>query len=199
MTTSPYEQHRQLYHACTLCSLCEGRSKVVLARGTLPGDVAFVGEAPGISEDTLGRPFVGPAGKLLDRIIARAWSSMDDGDAKFAATYALTNIVACFPKEQKATADHRPPEEAMQACFVRLQDFMRICRPKLVVCVGGEAAGWIHKDMRNRSKLGLNDVHMVDISHPAAILRAQATQQGLLIKRCIATISTVLSQVFGST
>jgi uracil-DNA glycosylase len=63
---------------------------VVLCRGRLPCDVLFVGEAPGVSEDVLGRPFVGPAGKLLDTIVERALDGQYD--------CAMTNLVACIPK-----------------------------------------------------------------------------------------------------
>jgi uracil-DNA glycosylase family 4 len=55
---------------------CAGANRVVLVRGSVPCDVLFIGEAPGQSEDVVGRPFVGPAGKLLDRIIEDALSGI---------------------------------------------------------------------------------------------------------------------------
>ena len=87
---TPYQRHREKWKGCERCSLYRGRRSVVLCRGKLPCDVLFVGEAPGVSEDVLGRPFVGPAGKLLDEIVERALDGQYD--------YAITNLVACIPK-----------------------------------------------------------------------------------------------------
>lgn len=69
---SPYQQLVEDWKACTRCYLHLGRRKVVLARGQIPAEVLFVGEAPGEAEDTLGKPFKGPAGQLLDHIIRRS-------------------------------------------------------------------------------------------------------------------------------
>jgi uracil-DNA glycosylase len=63
---------------------------VVLARGRIPAPILLCGEAPGVSEDVLGSPFIGPAGKLLDHILARAIDGQFD--------YCLTNLVGCIPR-----------------------------------------------------------------------------------------------------
>jgi uracil-DNA glycosylase len=166
---SSYGRHKARWINCTRCSLCEKRNKVCLARGTIPCDVLFLGEAPGVSEDVLGSPFVGPAGHLLDRIIEE--SIPDEVD------YALTNLVACIPKDEDNDKVGEPPEEAINACAPRLKEFVRICRPNRVILVGTLA----HKHFKE-------DVPTVKILHPAAILRLDVSQRGLAIQRSIVAI-----------
>ncbi len=68
---SKYQEYKKQWKGCKRCPLYKTRRKIVHCRGSLPCDIFFLGEAPGDSEDLLGKPFVGPAGKLLDRIIAK--------------------------------------------------------------------------------------------------------------------------------
>lgn len=165
---------------------------MVLARGKIPADILFVGEAPGASEDVIGRPFVGPAGKLLDKIIKKGLDGQVD--------YALTNLVACIPKEQGSKIGE-PPDAAIEACAPRLKAFVRLCRPKVLVLVGklakqaicGEAqfysgteAAYLPWMMRGEY------LKFVDIVHPAAILRMDPAQKGLAIHRCVVTIADVI-------
>src|SRR5688572_2763269 len=74
---------------CTRCELAMGRTQVVLGVGAVKARLMFVGEAPGEKEDLAGRPFVGNAGKLLDRLLEEAGISRTD--------VFITNIVACRP------------------------------------------------------------------------------------------------------
>ena len=168
---TPYQRHCKRWKECKRCLLCRERKRVVLARGKIPADVLFVGEAPGASEDVLGKPFIGPAGKLLDRIIEHGI----DGQAD----YALTNLVACIPKEQ-GNKMGEPPEAAIEACRPRLKAFIRLCEPKVVVAVGKLA------------KTHLGDLADVSIVHPAAILRMDPAQKGLAIHRCVVTIADAI-------
>jgi uracil-DNA glycosylase len=71
-----WSAHVDDWKDCTRCPLHTVRSNVVLARGSIPCDILFVGEAPGRSEDALGKPFVGPAGILLDEMIEDALSGI---------------------------------------------------------------------------------------------------------------------------
>lgn len=71
-TGSPYRLHVERYRDGCGADECAFAKRVVHCRGDLPADVVFVGEAPGESEDCIGRPFVGPAGHLLDQIVARS-------------------------------------------------------------------------------------------------------------------------------
>lgn len=85
-----YQQHVQRWISCQRCALRLRRKHVVIARGTVPAPVVFVGEAPGESEDVLGIPFVGPAGHLFDYILNEAITDR--------TRYAITNLVCCIPK-----------------------------------------------------------------------------------------------------
>lgn len=165
----------------------------MLARGTVPCDVLFVGEAPGASEDVIGRPFVGPAGHLLDEIIKNSVGSR--------YRVALTNLVGCIPRadpkdlQQLKVADKSgkidPPEEAIRACAPRLREFVRMCRPSLIVCVGKLATKWAST---SEDPTG-SGCHRVDVVHPAAILRMDVSQKGLAIQRATIAIADALKDI----
>src|SRR5580698_7314382 len=128
---TPYQQHREQWINCQRCELHKQRTQVVLARGTIPAQILFIGEAPGQSEDVLGSPFKGPAGKLLDYIVANSIPSQ--------YSYAMTNIVACIPRGDDGDKVALPPEESIKACAPRLVEFVNLCKPQLIICVGSLA------------------------------------------------------------
>lgn len=115
--------------ACKACKLCETRKNVVFGEGN--GDrpkIAFIGEAPGATEDVQGRPFIGASGKLLDRMIAKM------GLDRAKDCYIL-NVVACRPPE------NRTPEPAeMMACLPFFFGQLRIIRPQVIITLGATAA-----------------------------------------------------------
>jgi len=170
---TPYQKHIEQWRDCRKCLLCDQRKRVVFARGQVPCEVLFIGEAPGASEDVLGKTFCGPAGHLLDRIIEQSQA------VRFPYTYALTNLVCCYPRDAKGEGNHEPPEEAIKACAPRLRQFIRLCRPRLIICVGKLASKWIN--------------NTVEIIHPAAILRMDVSQRGLAVQRCVVTIADAVA------
>lgn len=172
---TPYQQHKRYWSGCERCCLCEHRKKVVLCRGRLPCDVLFIGEAPGMSEDVIGRPFVGPAGKLLDAIAEEAL-----GDR----SRAFTNLVACIPKDGELVKTGEPPKESIEACAPRLLELIEMANPKLFVAVGVLAGKWLPKIYKE-----LPVDRTIQIVHPAAILRAEPVQQGILVQRAIVSLS----------
>ena len=174
-----WQSHVEKWKECTRCSLCKTRKHVVLARGKVPADVLIVGEAPGVSEDVLGRPFVGPAGKLLDEIVERALDGQYD--------YALTNLVACIPLGEDGSKTGEPPEESIEACRPRLRELFQIARPRLTVLVGKLATKHAKPSVYLKK-----EALCCDIIHPAAILRMDVSQQGLAMQRCVATIEAAL-------
>lgn len=198
---TPWQKHVESWSSCQRCDLCHGRDKVCLARGSLPCDVLFVGEAPGDSEDTLGRPFVGPAGKKLDAMIAQALNqcgeSCDSGgqnpDGSWIDVWrpaelrlAFTNLVGCFPKEQKRDGNGEPEPEHIQVCAPRLDQLVRMAKPKLIVCVGGLAESWIMGTKGGkRHLLPWYDGKLVAVTHPAHILRSNSAHQSLMVKRVV--------------
>ncbi len=171
---------------CRRCSLCETRQKVVLARGKIPCDVLFLGEAPGASEDVIGRPFVGPAGKLLDTIIAR---SLPDG-----VTHAFTNMICCIPRDEDGDKTAMPDDDSVEACTSRLQQFVRLADPRLIVTVGAFAEGWLD-DKYKRCIRFHKPIPEVTITHPAAILRQNAAMRGFAIQRCIVNLTMAVEEM----
>ena len=167
---SAFREHVDRWKNCKSCYLREHRKNVVLARGVVPADVLFIGEAPGDSEDVVGIPFTGPAGRLLDDIIV---ASLDDEQ-----DCAMTNLVCCIPKDP-GNIKGEPPKEAILACRPRLLEFVDICHPKIIVCVGQLAQRWV-SEMRG--------IAQTAITHPAAILRMEPAQKPLAIKRCVVAI-----------
>lgn len=178
---TPYQRHKAHWSKCRACDLCKHRSRVVLARGRVPADVLFIGEAPGVSEDALGKPFMGPAGKLLDRIIEQAIDGQHD--------YALTNLVGCIPLLDDGKKTSQPPDSAIHECNERLHEFVRLCRPIVVVSVGGLAHKWV-------TEAGFEHPEVfVSIIHPAAILRMDVSQRGLAVQRSIVIISDAVDEI----
>ena len=177
-------EHVEKWKDCTLCPLSQQRSNICLARGTQPCDVLFVGEAPGQIEDGMGLPFKGPAGRLLDQIIERSIPTT--------VTYALTNLVACFPAEAKARGDNEPERAEILTCRPRLVEFIDLCKPKLVVRVGTLAADNVQHD-----SYGLvRGAKCIDIVHPAHILaRLPAAQKQMAVNRCIVQIRNAVESM----
>lgn len=193
---TPYQKHRKRWNKCTKCELCEQRSKVVLTRGkihpTKGSDVVFIGEAPGASEDVIGQPFVGPAGKLLDHVIMKALLLDEYKNRPREVRYCLTNLVACFPKEAKESGNNEPSKECIEACAPRLKEFVRLCKPKLIVYVGKLSAKYGPAIVGIPSAFARFSLLLggtVEIVHPAAILRMDKAQQSLAVHRCILTIA----------
>ena len=129
---SLYQSHCEKWQDGCGAEICELANKVVLCRGRLPCDVLFIGEAPGESENVIGLPFVGPAGKLLDKMIKKGIGSLIrcpdcQGTGlirvKFPSAHGDTDNVlcpACNPDEQKRargertiTSGKRPPRIAI--------------------------------------------------------------------------------------
>ena len=160
---------------CKRCPLAKSRGSIVLARGKLPCDVLLIGEAPGFSEDVLGRPFVGPAGKLLDNIIADATDLLGKEPR-----IAITNLVCCIPLDPSGSKTSEPEHWAIKACTPRLNDFISVAKPKTLIAVGSLAEKWLPKTVK-----GFDQYSFYAITHPAALLRMAVVQRGLAIQTCV--------------
>jgi len=120
---------------CQRCSLAKGRWKVVLYRGSIPAEIMFIGEAPGDSENILGKPFVGPAGDLLDSLLSDLNAFDHHVHSIGRITYCITNVIACIPLNENG--DTRvPKKKEIEACSPRLVEFIKIVKPKLIVTLG---------------------------------------------------------------
>ena len=175
---TPWQSFVTKWKDCQACPLCRQRFRICLARGAVPCSVLLVGEAPGASEDTIGVPFCGPAGHLLDQIVERAIPA--------GVPIAYCNLVCCYPAEAKAEGHNEPARDEILACRPRLIEFVNISRPRLIVCVGSLAADYVdHGDT----------VPCADITHPAAILRMPLAQKQMATQRCIVTLRNAVEDM----
>lgn len=194
-TVTAWTDHVEKWKDCTACPLCQQRDRIVLARGQVPCDVLFIGEAPGASEDALGLPFKGPAGHLLDDIISHS--------LLMSTKYALTNLVCCYPREAKILGENEPLPEEIKACAPRLKEFVRFAQPRLIVRVGQLAAAYVaqpamfSKDGRSAPEWILPGryLELIEIVHPAAVLRMPLAQKNMAVQRAIVQIRTALESM----
>ncbi|MGI6168661.1 MAG: uracil-DNA glycosylase [Christensenellales bacterium] len=148
---------------CSLCSLCEGRRRIVLGEGDYFARLMLVGEGPGAQEDRLGRPFVGPAGQLLDKMLAAIGLSREQ--------VYIANIVKCRPPGNRA-----PTDEEAAACLPYLRSQVALIQPALIVCLGATAARHIiDPQLRITRDRGVwvqrKNYFILPTYHPAALLR----------------------------
>jgi DNA polymerase len=162
---------RQDVQSCTACELYKGTTQAVFGEGLVKSEVMFVGEQPGDREDREGHPFVGPAGRMLDRALEAA------GIDRTLAY--VTNTVKHFRYEQrgKRRIHQRPGSEHIKACRPWLDAELEVVQPRVLVCLGAVAAQGllgskvkVTKDRGKPLESDLAPVVMVTI-HPSAILR----------------------------
>jgi DNA polymerase len=164
---------REEAQGCRACGLWERGTQTVFGEGTAQAEVMLVGEQPGDREDLEGRPFVGPAGRILDE-------ALEDAGIDRRLVY-VTNVVKHFkwlPKG-KRRIHQKPNSGEIRACRPWLEAEVRLVEPRLIVCLGATAAqallGAGFKVTQGRgellpSPLGPDAVATV---HPSSILRAQ--------------------------
>ena len=150
--------------ACTRCRLHEGRHSVVFGEGAADAEVVVVGEAPGAEEDRTGRPFVGPAGKLLDRLLASAGFPRE--------RVYICNVLKCRPPGNR---DPQPDEIA--SCVPFLERQIERIAPRALLAVGSFAAqtllGEAHSIGTLRGRVHRRrGVPLVATYHPAYLLRS---------------------------
>ncbi len=151
---------------CTRCALSQGRTQVVFGSGSPNADLMFVGEAPGFHEDQQGIPFVGQAGKLLDKLLA--------GIDLTRADVFVANVLKCRPP-----GNRDPLPEEIAACEPHLFRQIELIEPKLVATLGnfatkllsGKPAGItkVH-GYQQEVTLGARKVLLYPLYHPAAAL-----------------------------
>lgn len=142
-----------------------------------------MGEAPGDSEDVLGYPFKGPAGHLLDGIIRRALAPFKQHTFRL----AFGNMVGCMPKDEHGMKAGEPDVESIMQCTPRLQELMDMAAPHMVVAVGNIARDWLKKGFKHSVKVPAEALRC-EIVHPAAILKANVSQRGLMAQRAEITL-----------
>ena len=134
---TPLETLREKAARCTACPLYRHATQTVFGEGDAPARIVLVGEQPGHEEDLAGRPFVGPAGRLLDRALASA--GLDR------SRLYVTNAVKHFKwKKERSGAKRRiherPAQSEVEACRPWLEQELWLIRPEVIVCLGVTAA-----------------------------------------------------------
>lgn len=129
---------------CSKCQIGIWAAKKVHLRGTVPCDLLFIGEAPGVSENMVGAPFVGSSGEILDVWIERATQAL----GLHMPVWAITNTVACRPCGRRAGANRAPTDQEQSNCWLRFREVMSIARPKMVVALGRVATDyWLSQEI----------------------------------------------------
>jgi DNA polymerase len=155
---------------CTKCRLAEGRTQVVFGVGDSDADLMFVGEAPGFHEDQQGKPFVGQAGKLLDRLLAGIGLERDQ--------VYIANVLKCRPPGNR---DPQPDE--IEACEAHLFRQIALIEPKVVATLGNFATKLLSgkptgitrvHGVEQETTLGGRRVLLYPLYHPAAALYTPA-------------------------
>ena len=156
--------------ACTRCRLATTRSQVVFGVGNPDADLMFVGEAPGFHEDKQGFPFVGQAGKLLDRLL--------EGIGMSRADVYIANVLKCRPP-----GNRDPMPDEIEACEGHLFRQVSLVRPSVVATLGNFATKLLSgkqlgitrvHGQEQRVMLGGRDVVLYPLYHPAAALYTPA-------------------------
>jgi uracil-DNA glycosylase len=166
-----YEEAR----ACVRCPLHQTRTTVVFGSGNANADLMFVGEAPGANEDRLGLPFVGQAGKLLDKLLGEIGLQRDD--------VFIANTLKCRPPGNR---DPHPNE--IESCSSYLRSQVELIEPKVICTLGNFATKLLRGDTTGISRLhgqeevrviGARAVRLYPLYHPAAALYTPSTLEML--------------------
>ncbi len=146
---------------CTLCELHKSRTLAVPGEGSLNANLMFVGEGPGATEDTQGKPFVGSSGKYLDKLLDLISLNRKD--------VFIVNIVKCRPPGNRA-----PYLDERNACLPYLKEQIRIINP-YIICTLGKTALETLTGIASISKvhgklMKIDNVELFPLYHPAAAL-----------------------------
>jgi uracil-DNA glycosylase family 4 len=172
------ESLKQVYleaRDCTLCQLSETRTTVVFGSGHADAELMFVGEAPGANEDKQGVPFVGQAGKLLDKLLGEIGLTRAD--------VFVVNTIKCRPPDNR---DPLPRE--IESCEPYLFRQVELIQPTMICTLGNFATKLLRGDPTGITRLhgqeqiltiGVRAVRMYPLFHPAAALYTPSTLDSL--------------------
>ena len=154
---------------CTLCRLAEQRRSVVFGEGDPRAAVMFIGEGPGADEDRTGRPFVGQAGQLLDRMIFAMGFERSQ--------VYITNIVKCRPP-----GNRDPKDDEVVPCAPYLDQQIELIAPKVLVALGKPASHRLTGTKKPISALrgrwlSYRGVPLMPLFHPAYMLRTPSAKR----------------------
>jgi uracil-DNA glycosylase len=164
--TQQLASFERLVSGCTRCALAKGRTQVVFGSGNPDAELLFVGEAPGFHEDQQGFPFVGQAGKLLDKLLAGIGLQRSD--------VYVANVLKCRPP-----GNRDPQPEEIEACESHLFRQIELIQPRVVATLGNFATKLLSgkplgitrvHGQEQWTTLGGNRVLLYPLYHPAAAL-----------------------------
>lgn len=169
---SAWEELKNRVQNCQKCKLCENRHNTVFGEGPVENcKVMIIGEGPGEEEDLSGRPFVGPAGQLLTKILEQG------GGIPRNSVY-IANIVKCRPPNNR-----NPAQEEMLACNEYIEAQLLLLHPKIVVAMGSISAQWLLKSKQGITKLrgqwlDWRGIKLFPMFHPSYLLRNASRAKG---------------------
>lgn len=181
---------------CRRCGLCGDRQNPVLGEGSLSATVMFIGEAPGRKEDETGRPFVGAAGRILDRILEHI--SLGRGDVY------IGNVVKCRPPNNR-----RPRSTEIEACAPHLETQLEIIEPGIIAPMGNSAISHLMKRFGLKTAT-IGKVHgkpfdveapwgrvvLFSVYHPAAAIYRKKLER--VLEEDFESLKRILDRVYGS-
>lgn len=158
-----YQKLKKEALKCSRCQLRKGANGVVMGEGNINNKIMLIGEGPGANEDRLGRPFVGRAGKLMDKIFAAVNLKRED--------LYITNVIKCRPPGNRV-----PHQNEFEACVSILRAEIELVQPKVVVTLGSTATKFLidpEESITNiRGKwFQRGDIFFLPSFHPAYLLR----------------------------
>ena len=151
---------------CNKCKLCSGRNNIVFGVGNENADIMLIGEGPGADEDAQGIPFVGKAGKLMNKAFEGLGINRDD--------VYIANIVKCRPPQNR-----NPEKDEEEACIDYLRNQVMIVKPKIIVLLGSVALknilGKEYAITQSRGNwIEKKGIWYMPTFHPAALLRDES-------------------------
>lgn len=157
------EALREQLTACERCHLCEGRNRVVFGVGNPEADLVFVGDTPGREEDVQGEPFVGEAGKLLDRILVAMGLERSQ--------VYICNVIKCRPPKNRD-----PLTDEIATCEPFLVRQLELIKPRMIVSLGKFSAQTLLQSEEDISRLrgkwhSYQGIPLMPTYHPAYLLR----------------------------
>jgi DNA polymerase len=129
-TYAEFKERLQAYN-CQRCTLCHSRLNIVIDRGNPESAIMIISERPGDNEDRVGKPFVGRAGEMLDKMLHAI-------DLDTEKDVLITNVVRCKPE-----VDRPPIKDEVDACFPFMQKQIDLMKPKVIMLLGAVAVKWV--------------------------------------------------------
>lgn len=167
---------KQAASGCRGCHLYENATQTVFGEGLVRSRLMLVGEMPGDKEDLAGKPFVGPAGQILDDALVEAGIDRDDA--------YVTNVVKHFKWDPKGKRRlHSTPNRTeIVSCLPWLRSELEVIEPEVLVCLGATAAksllGRDFRVTRQRGEMIKSEYapHVMATMHPSSILRQRSSE-----------------------